>query len=50
MYIIYADKARLSSFGTAKGYPVIARIANLDSDIAGWTACVIGWIAIVRYC
>jgi len=47
MYILYADKARLSSFGTAKGYPVILRIANLDSDIVGWTARVIGWIAVV---
>jgi len=48
MYILYADKARLSSFGTAKGYPVIMRIANIDSDIVGWTAQVIGWIAVVR--
>ena len=33
MYVLYADKTRLSSFGTQKGYPIIARIANLPSDI-----------------
>lgn len=32
-YIIYSDKTRLSSFGTAKGYPVVARIANLDDAV-----------------
>jgi hypothetical protein len=31
--IIYADKTQLSSFGTVKGYPVVARIANLPSNI-----------------
>ncbi|KAH9888565.1 hypothetical protein C8Q73DRAFT_776637 [Cubamyces lactineus] len=33
MYALYADKTRLSSFGTQKGYPIIARITNLPSDI-----------------
>ncbi|KAJ6472802.1 hypothetical protein DFH09DRAFT_1110153 [Mycena vulgaris] len=28
-FIIYADKAKLSSFGTQKGYPIVARLANL---------------------
>lgn len=50
MYVLYGDKARLSSFGTAKGYPIIARLANLDSDIVGWTARVVGWMFIVCEC
>ncbi|KAJ7720432.1 hypothetical protein B0H16DRAFT_1432379 [Mycena metata] len=28
-YIIYADKSKLSSFGTEKAYPVIARLGNI---------------------
>ncbi|KAG1843288.1 hypothetical protein DFJ58DRAFT_717813 [Suillus subalutaceus] len=32
-FILYADKTRLSSFGTAKGYPVVACLANLPTDI-----------------
>ncbi|KAF8145268.1 hypothetical protein K438DRAFT_1910860 [Mycena galopus ATCC 62051] len=28
-YIIYADKSKLSSFGTQKAYPIIARLANM---------------------
>ncbi|KAJ7782439.1 hypothetical protein DFH07DRAFT_900870 [Mycena maculata] len=28
-YIIYADKSKLSSFGTQKAYPIIARLANI---------------------
>ncbi|KAJ7184441.1 hypothetical protein C8R46DRAFT_1064066 [Mycena filopes] len=28
-FVLYADKAKLSSFGTQKGYPVIARMANI---------------------
>ncbi|KAF5338294.1 hypothetical protein D9758_015755 [Tetrapyrgos nigripes] len=35
--ILYADKNKLSSFGTQKGYPVIARCANLPSDIRNGT-------------
>ncbi|KAH9985222.1 hypothetical protein BJV74DRAFT_878709 [Russula compacta] len=31
-FVLYADKTKLSSFGTAKGYPVIARCANLPSQ------------------
>ncbi|KAF9019316.1 hypothetical protein BDP27DRAFT_1439933 [Rhodocollybia butyracea] len=31
--ILYADKNKLSSFGTEKGYPVIARCANLPQDM-----------------
>lgn len=50
-FIIYADKTKLSSFGTQKGYPVIARCANLpvhirnNEGIGGGT--VIGWLPIV---
>ncbi|KAF8207444.1 hypothetical protein K438DRAFT_1904651 [Mycena galopus ATCC 62051] len=28
-YIIYADKSKLSSFGTQKAYPIIARLSNI---------------------
>ncbi|KAI0073421.1 hypothetical protein K474DRAFT_1677885 [Panus rudis PR-1116 ss-1] len=50
-YIIYADKTKLSSFGTAKEYPVIARIANLPVYIRNGEGvgggCVVGWLPIV---
>ncbi|KAI0324005.1 hypothetical protein GY45DRAFT_1314512 [Cubamyces sp. BRFM 1775] len=32
-YILYADKTRLSSFGTQKGYPIMARLANLPARV-----------------
>ncbi|KAJ7111639.1 hypothetical protein C8R43DRAFT_1091525 [Mycena crocata] len=32
-YFLYADKSKLSSFGTQKGYPVIARLANIPVEI-----------------
>ncbi len=50
-YILYADKTRLSSFGTAKGYPVMACCGNLpfpirnSKDFGG--GCVVGWLPIV---
>ncbi|KAK0475391.1 hypothetical protein IW261DRAFT_1422226 [Armillaria novae-zelandiae] len=51
-YILYADKTHLSSFGTAKGYPVMARIANLPDAIRngkGWGGgTVVGWLPIVE--
>ncbi|KAK0472375.1 hypothetical protein IW261DRAFT_1570964 [Armillaria novae-zelandiae] len=51
-YILYADKTRLSSFGTAKGYPVMARIANLPDAIRngkGWGGgTVVRWLPIVE--
>jgi hypothetical protein len=31
--ILYADKTRLSSFGTVQGYPVVAHCANLPASI-----------------
>ncbi|KAK0483354.1 hypothetical protein IW261DRAFT_1549818 [Armillaria novae-zelandiae] len=49
-YILYADKTWLSSFGTAKGYPVMACIANLPDAIhngKGWGGgTVVGWLPI----
>ncbi|KAK0474112.1 hypothetical protein IW261DRAFT_1569171 [Armillaria novae-zelandiae] len=50
-YIIYADKMRLSSFGTAQGYPVIARLGNLKSSIRNGNGVsggrVAGWLPVV---
>ncbi|KAI6037443.1 hypothetical protein BKA83DRAFT_4460325 [Pisolithus microcarpus] len=49
-FILYADKAKLSSFGQQKGYPVVARLANLPVSI--WNGegigggCVVGWLPI----
>lgn len=50
-YIIYADKTKLSSFGTQKGYPIIARIANLPDHIRNGEGVgggqIVGWLPIV---
>ncbi|KAJ7056214.1 hypothetical protein C8F01DRAFT_1062415 [Mycena amicta] len=50
-YILYADKAKLSSFGTQKGYPIIARLANMTVGIRNTTrwggGAVVGWLPIV---
>ncbi|KAK0432086.1 hypothetical protein EV421DRAFT_1719858, partial [Armillaria borealis] len=50
-YIIYADKTRLSSFGTVQGYPVIVRLGNLPVHIRNRQGVgggrVIGWLPIV---
>ncbi|KAK0504193.1 hypothetical protein EDD18DRAFT_1345071 [Armillaria luteobubalina] len=50
-YIIYADKTRLSSFGTVQGYPVIVRLGNLPAHIRNGQGVgggrVIGWLPIV---
>ncbi|KAJ3879833.1 hypothetical protein F5051DRAFT_438442 [Lentinula edodes] len=49
--VFYADKSKLSSFGTAKGYPVIVRCANLPMDIRNGSGIaggrVVGWLPIV---
>ena len=49
---LYADKTRLSSFGTEKGYPVMARIVNLPVGIRNSNglggARVVGWLPVVR--
>ncbi|OJA20946.1 hypothetical protein AZE42_03510 [Rhizopogon vesiculosus] len=51
-FILYADKAKLSSFGTEKGYPIIVRIANLPVEIRNSTGVgggrVVGWLPIVK--
>ncbi|KAJ3499340.1 hypothetical protein NLJ89_g10110 [Agrocybe chaxingu] len=48
--IFYADKTRLSSFGTEKGYPVVARCANLPVSIRNGNGVgrgrLIGWLPI----
>lgn len=50
--LIYADKSKLSSFGTQKGYPVIARCANLPVELQNGNGIgggrVVGWLPIVR--
>ncbi|KAJ6451798.1 hypothetical protein C8R45DRAFT_1057103 [Mycena sanguinolenta] len=51
-FIIYADKAKLSSFGTQKGYPVIARLGNMVVSIrnnSGWGGGqIVGWLPVVE--
>ena len=51
MLLIYADKSKLSSFGTQKGYPVIARCANLPVELRNGNGIgggrVVGWLPIV---
>ncbi|KAG1849777.1 hypothetical protein F4604DRAFT_1971059 [Suillus subluteus] len=39
-FILYADKTKLSSFGTVKGYPVVAHLIQEDKDYAGKP----GWV------
>ncbi|KAF7296941.1 hypothetical protein MIND_00925900 [Mycena indigotica] len=50
-FILYADKAKLSTFGTQKGYPIIARLANVTVGIrngTGWGGGqIVGWLPIV---
>lgn len=49
--VFYADKSKLSSFGTAKGYPVIVRCANLPMNIRNGAGIgggrVVGWLPVV---
>ncbi|KAG8220743.1 hypothetical protein J3R82DRAFT_2156 [Butyriboletus roseoflavus] len=51
-FILYADKAKLSSFGCKKGYPVVARLANLPAVIQNSKGLsggqVVGWLPVVR--
>ncbi|KAH7927024.1 hypothetical protein BV22DRAFT_1153995 [Leucogyrophana mollusca] len=51
-FILYADKAKLSSFGREKGYPVVARCANLPVEIRNGNGVgggrVVGWLPIVK--
>ncbi|EIW85767.1 hypothetical protein CONPUDRAFT_48530 [Coniophora puteana RWD-64-598 SS2] len=49
--LLYADKTRLSSFGTVQGYPVIARCMNLPTHIRNGNgvggARVVGWLPVL---
>ncbi|KAK0209572.1 hypothetical protein IW262DRAFT_1468837 [Armillaria fumosa] len=51
-FIIYADKTRLSSFGTAQGYPVVARCGNLPIEIRNGNSVgggrVVGWLPVIK--
>ncbi|KAI9442404.1 hypothetical protein H4582DRAFT_2202107, partial [Lactarius indigo] len=52
-FILYADKSKLSSFGTEKAYPVIARCANLPAEIRNRNSGVgggriVGWLLDIR--
>ncbi|KAI5981570.1 hypothetical protein EDD15DRAFT_2391765 [Pisolithus albus] len=50
-FILYADRTRLSSHATVKGYPVVARCGNLPINIRNGEryggGCVVGWLPIV---
>ncbi|KAI5986488.1 hypothetical protein EDD15DRAFT_2389855 [Pisolithus albus] len=50
-FILYADRTRLSSHATVKGYPVVARCGNLPINIRNGECygggCVVGWLPIV---
>ncbi|KAF9491818.1 hypothetical protein BDN71DRAFT_1578516 [Pleurotus eryngii] len=49
---LYADKSKLSSFGTAKAYPVVARCANLCTTIQNGRGIgggtVVGWLPVIK--
>ncbi|KAH9007984.1 hypothetical protein EDB83DRAFT_2509248 [Lactarius deliciosus] len=51
-FILYANKTKLSSFGTTQGYPVVARCANLPTTIRNGNGFgsgrVVGWLPIVK--
>ncbi|KAG1801725.1 uncharacterized protein HD556DRAFT_1438724 [Suillus plorans] len=51
-FILYADKTKLSSFSTVKGYPVVVRLANLPTDIHNdqemGGGYVVGWLPVVK--
>ena len=53
MLSVYADKSKLSTFGTQKGYPVIARCANLPVEIRNGNGLgggrIVGWLPIVCF-
>ncbi|KAK0434530.1 uncharacterized protein EV420DRAFT_1623783 [Desarmillaria tabescens] len=50
--ILYADKTRLSSFGTAQGYPVVAHCGNLPVHIQNGKGVggghVVGWLPVIK--
>ncbi|EKM77927.1 hypothetical protein AGABI1DRAFT_42300 [Agaricus bisporus var. burnettii JB137-S8] len=52
-FILYADKSKLSSFGSAMGHPIIARLGNLPVEIRNTDGilgggCIVGWLPIVK--
>ncbi|KAG1761220.1 hypothetical protein EV702DRAFT_1053130 [Suillus placidus] len=51
-FILYADKAKLLSFGREKGYPVIACLANLPVAIRNGNGVgggqVVGWLPLIK--
>ncbi|KAG2056809.1 hypothetical protein BDR06DRAFT_988418 [Suillus hirtellus] len=51
-FILYVDKTRLLSFGTARGYPVVACLANLPANICNGqgvgSGYIVGWLLIVE--
>ncbi|KAJ7467981.1 hypothetical protein FB451DRAFT_1340366 [Mycena latifolia] len=51
-FIIYADKAKLSSFGSQKGYPIVARLANIVVSLRNSTKWgggqIVGWLPVVE--
>ncbi|KAF8197090.1 hypothetical protein BJ912DRAFT_1020953 [Pholiota molesta] len=51
-FIVYVDKTLLSTFGTKKGYPVYARIANLPEYIRNGRGYaggrLVGWLPILE--
>lgn len=50
-FLFYADKNKLSSFGTLKGYPVVLRCLNLPVNIRNSDGIgggiIVGWLPIV---
>ena len=50
MFILYADKSKLSTHGTQKGYPVVGRIANFHIALRNGEGLgggqVVGWLPI----
>ncbi|KAG2116408.1 uncharacterized protein F5147DRAFT_758075 [Suillus discolor] len=52
VFILYADTNKLSTFGTVKGYPIVAHIANLPVHIHNGNTTlggghIVGWLPIV---
>ena len=51
-FIIYADKTKLSSFGTQKGYPWVVALCNLDESVRSGAgpgaSAVVGWLPVAR--
>lgn len=50
--MFYADETKLSSLGTAKGYPFMGKVVNLDADLYNGNgpagAQIFGWLPVVR--